>query len=426
MKSSVNIVKQLGALLLSLAFAMTATLSYASERDLGSASPESVGVSADGLAKLSAAMKQAVADKKVAGVVTMMAKNGKVIHLESAGHQDLENNVAMENDTIFRIFSMTKPVTGAALMILHEQGKFEFSDPVEKHIPEFKGLRVAKSDGPDGMPVLEETHHPMTVRELMTHTGGLTYGFFSQSQTDTLYQQSGVLNPAGNLKDMIDKLAKLPLRQQPGTLWHYSVSVDVQGYLVEVLSGQTFDGFLRDNIFSPLGMVDTGFHVEEKNASRLSRHYSPVGGKLVSRENSQYLKPATFFSGGGGLTSTAGDYMKFAQMLANGGELNGVRILSADSVEALRSNQLPDAVTDIGGFFGGNQFGVDVAIVTDPAKNSGMSVGSYWWWGVAGTWFWIDPVEDLVFVGMIQNTALPVSRGLHATSQKLVYSALKK
>ena len=424
MTNSASFVRALSAALILLF--ITSANTYGENIALLTVAPESVGVDSQGIENLSKGMSKTVEDGNVAGIVTMMARNGKVVHFEAAGYQDIENQVTMKKDTIFRIFSMTKPVTGVALSILLEQGKFKLSDPVASYIPEFANLKVAKAEGPDGMPILEDAHHKMTIQELMSHTGGLTYGFFSQSQTDTLYQQAGVLDQTGTLKDMIDKLAKLPLRQQPGSAWHYSVSVDVQGYLVEVLSGKRFDVFLQDEIFNPLGMTDTGFSVAPENAGRLARNYTPANGKLVSRENSQYLKPATFFSGGGGLTSTATDYMKFAQMLANGGELNGVRILSEDSVALLRTNKLPPDIEDIGGFFGGNQFGLDVAIVTDSKKNAGMSVGSYWWWGVAGTWFWVDPVENVVFVGMIQNMALPVSRGIHASSERLVYSSLIK
>ena len=394
----------------------------AADRDLSSVAPEDVGMSSEGLAKLSEGMAKAVDDGKIAGVVTMLARHGKIVHFDAYGHQDLENDVAMEKDTIFRIFSMTKPITGVALMMLYEQGKFQLSDAVEKYIPEFAGLKVAKEDGPDGMPVVEDQEHKMTIQELMSHTGGLTYGFFSQSQTDTLYNKAGVLTST-NLKQMIDRLALIPLRQQPGSLWHYSVSVDVQGYLVEVLSGKSFDVFLEENVFQPLGMKDTSFQVTAENASRLSRSYSPTKNGLRSPTNDRDLLPVTFFSGGGGLRSTAADYMKFAQMVANGGELNGVRIISSDSVDMMRTNKLPGGIDDIL-MFSGNQFGIDFAIVTDSEKNAGMSVGSYWWFGVQGTWFWIDPVEDLVMVGMIQNGNIGFSRQLHAISERLTYAAI--
>lgn len=405
---------------------LSTTQLYAAERDLKVVAPNYVGLSDEGLKALSSAMAKTVEDGKIAGVVTMIARHGKIAHFNALGYQDLENKVPMEKDSIFRIFSMTKPVAGVALMVLFEQGKFKLSDPVEKYIPEFSNLQVAKEDGPDGMPIVEEQNHKMTIQELMSHTGGLTYGFFSRSQTDNLYKKAKVIDNNGTLKDMIDKLAKIPLRQQPGSLWHYSVSVDVQGYLVEMLSGKSFDVFLQQEIFDPLKMKDSGFSVAPKNADRLARYYSQTAKGLVSRENDQFLKPATFFSGGGGLTSTATDYMRFAQMLANGGELEGIRILSEESVDMMRSNKLPANLTDIGGMFGGNQFGLDFAIVTDSEKNAGMSVGSYWWWGVAGSWFWIDPVEDLIFIGMIQNTNLMYSRGMHASSERLTYAAISK
>jgi CubicO group peptidase (beta-lactamase class C family) len=312
----------------------------------------------------------------------------------------------MAKDSIFRIYSMSKPITGVAMMMLYEEGKFRLSDPVEKYIPEFKGLKVASGVGKGG-PLIEEADHPMTIRELMTHTAGLTYGLFSKSQVDTMYVKAGVLSPAQTLKDMIDKLSKIPLRQQPGSLWHYSVAVDVQGYLVEVLSGQPFDVFLKERVFDPLGMKDTGFYVPEEKASRFAQvYFYDKEGKLIAQEGfggeNTYLKPATFFSGGGGLVSTALDYMRFCQMLLNGGELDGVRILSPLSVDLMRRNHLPRDMIEMSPG-SGTGFGLDFAVVLDPVEANSFSKGEYYWGGAAGTWFWIDPVEDLVFVGMIQQ-----------------------
>jgi CubicO group peptidase (beta-lactamase class C family) len=346
------------------------------------------------------------------------------VHTDSYGYQDLENKVAMDEDSIFRIFSMTKPITGVALMMLHEEGKFSLDDPVEKFIPQFSNLVVANDDAASGTTSTEPADHKMTMRELMSHTGGLTYGPFSRSRVDTLYNQANVLDRNSTLEDMVEKLAQIPLRQQPGSVWHYSVSVDVQGYLVEVMSGMGFDEFLQERLFAPLGMVDTRFYVGKEKADRLSREYTSGPNGLTSPENGEFIDPVPFLSGGGGLTSTAGDYMRFAQMLANGGVLDGVRIISQQSVDLMRSNQLPNGQTEIPGY-PGNAFGLDFAVVTDPAKNGGMSEGSYWWWGIAGSWFWIDPVEDLVFVGMIQNRNLMYARGLQLKSKELLYEAVE-
>ncbi|MGB4248126.1 MAG: serine hydrolase domain-containing protein [Pseudohongiellaceae bacterium] len=403
--------------------ASTFVHAQSAERNLALVAPEEVGISSSGLAAFNAGMHAEVDKGNLAGIVTMVAREGKLVQLDSYGYQDLENQVPMADDTIFRIFSMTKPVTGVALMILLEEGKFSLDDPVEKFIPEFTNLKVAKEDGPNGIPITEEPHHKMTMRELMSHTGGLTYGAFSRSQVDTMYGQANVLDGNGTLKDMIDKLAQIPLRQQPGTLWHYSVSVDVQGYVVEVLSGQSFDDFLQERIFAPLGMVDTRFYVGQEKADRFSREYTSGPNGLSSPENEAFIEPTPFLSGGGGLTSTASDYMKFAQMLGNGGELNGVRIISQESVDQMRANQLPGGMTEIPGY-AGNAFGLDFAVVMDPSKNGGMSEGSYWWWGIAGSWFWVDPVEDLVFVGMIQNRNLGYARQLQLMSKELLYATI--
>ena len=267
----------------------------------------------------------------------------------------------------------------------------------------------------------------MTIRELMTHTSGLTYGIFSRSQVDSMYVAANVFDSESTLKDMIDKLAKIPLRQQPGSAWHYSVAADVQGYLVEVLSGQTFEDFLQERIFGPLGMVDTGFWVPPEKADRFAQvyNYEEGTGALVAREGfgggeNRYLRPATFFSGGGGLVSTTADYMRFCQMVLNGGELDGVRLLSPITVELMTRNQMPRDMPELSPGVG---FGLDFAVVLDPVAADGISKGEYSWGGAAGTWFWIDPVEDLIFVGMIQQfgQGRPDVRSL---SQRLVYQSI--
>lgn len=397
---------------------------HAAERHLATATPEDVGMNSAALEAFRAGMRGEVDNGQLAGLVTMVSRHGKLVQQDSYGYQDLENNIAMEEDSIFRIFSMSKPITGVAMMMLYEEGKFSLDDPVEKFIPQFSNLVVAKDDTANGTTMTELPAHKMTMRELMSHTGGLTYGPFSRSRVDTLYNQANVLDRNSTLKDMIEKLAQIPLRQQPGSIWHYSVSVDVQGYLVEVMSGMGFDEFLQERLFAPLGMVDTRFYVGTEKADRLSREYTSGPNGLTSPENGEFIDPVTFLSGGGGLTSTAGDYMRFAQMLANGGALEGVQIISQSSVDLMRANQLPDGQTEIPGY-PGNAFGLDFAVVMDPAKNGGMSQGSYWWWGIAGSWFWIDPVEDLVFVGMIQNRNLMYARGLQLKSKELLYKAVE-
>jgi len=407
--------------------------------------PEDVGMSSERLQRLSRAMQRLVDDQQLAGITTMVARHGTVAHFETFGYRDIETLDAMSHDAIFRIYSMSKPITGVALMMLYEEGKFRLSDPVELYIPEFKDLMVAAGEGPNGL-VLEPADHSMTIRELMSHTAGLTYGLFSQSQVDTMYLEKNVLAFDGTLQDMINRLAELPLRQQPGSKWHYSVAVDVQGYLVEVLSGQRFDQFLEERLFEPLGMTDTGFYVPPEKTDRFAQIYAYgddrrltppgqfEGARLGARELNtdsvitQYLKPPTFFSGGGGMVSTTADYMRFCQMLLNGGALDGVRILSPLTVAIMHRDQLPEGLAEPTPADGlrlppGTGFGLDFAVVTDPVEAEAISAGEHYWMGAAGTWFWIDPVEDLIFVGMIQQMGRGVP-DVRSLSRRLTYQAI--
>ncbi len=392
------------------------------------ASPESVGIDSARLERVTQAMQGFVDEGKLAGVVTAAARDGKIFHFESVGQRDIAAGDAMENDDLFRIYSMTKPITGVAMMMLYEEGKFRLSDPVAKYIPEFENLQVYAGTDASGAMLTEPADHPMTIRELMNHTGGLTYGLFSQSAVDDLYNQAQVLAPDSTLQDMIDKLAKIPLRQQPGSLWHYSVSVDVQGYLVEKLSGQRFSDFLEQRIFQPLGMVDTDFFVPADKADRLAEVYAyGPDGKLFASEGftggPSYLVEHQFEGGGGGLVGSAMDYLRFSQMLLNGGELDGARILAPLTVELMHRNQLPKGLGDTILGARGTTFGLDFAIVEDPVEAEGYSKGEYYWGGAAGTWFWVDPVENIVFVGMIQQfgNGIPDVRG---TSRRLLYQAI--
>jgi CubicO group peptidase (beta-lactamase class C family) len=364
-----------------------------------------------------------VDEAMLSGVVALIAQDGKVQMNQAFGYQNVEDQVPMSTDSIFRIFSMTKPVTGTALMILHDEGKFELDDPVEKHIPALAGMTVFVSQDGDGNFVTEPAEHPMTIRELVSHTGGLLYTPpLSGGPVAAAYSAAGINDlPNYTLAESIPALGDIPLGYQPGTQWVYSISVDVQGYLVEVLSGQTFDQFLQQRIFDPLGMVDTSFFVAPEKADRLARQYFPANGSLSRVDDGSFLKEPKFFSGGGGLTSTASDYMKFAQMHLNGGELDGVRILSEEAVQIMRSNQLPDAVKNIADLYPGNVFGVDFAIVDEPEKYNGAPRGTHWWWGIAGSWFWIDPVENIIVIGMIQNSNILYSLEVHAAIREALY-----
>lgn len=412
---------------------------------LPTATPEEVGMSSERLSRLSGAMQQLVDEGRLAGITTMVARHGRIAHFETFGYRDIAADAPMTPDAIFRIYSMSKPITGVALMMLHEEGKFRLSDPVEMYIPEFEGLKVAVGEGQE-RPLVEEADHPMTVRELMSHTAGFGYGpYVTDSQVEDMYAARNVFAWDGTLRDMIERLADIPLRQQPGSMWYYSISVDVQGYLVEVLSGQPFDQFLEDRLFGPLGMVDTGFYVPPEKAGRFAElygydgdgrllpptatefeEYTRLGSSVATAETvtARYLEPPTLLSGGMGMVSTTQDYMRFAQMLLNGGELDGIRILAPLTVDLMRRNQLPPEVAEMGPGPGpGLGFGLDFAVVTDPVEADGVSEGEYYWGGAAGTWFWIDPVEDLVFVGMIQQFGLdrPDVRSL---SRRLTYQAI--
>ncbi len=404
----------------------TATRDNVQARNLAPAAPEDVGMSSQRLSRVSSAMQELVDDGKLAGIVIMVARYGKIVHFATFGHQEISSDTPMTKDSIVRIYSMSKPITGVALMMLYEEGKFRLSDPVVKYIPEFKDLKVASGEGKNG-PLVEKADHPMTIRELMTHTAGLTYGVFSKSQVDEMYVKAGVLDPNSTLKDMINKLSKIPLHHQPGSLWYYSVAVDVQGYLVEVLSGLPFDVFLKERLFDPLGMKDTGFHVPKDKTGYFAQVYNyDEDGNLIAQEGfggaRNYLKPATFFSGGGGLVSTAMDYMRFCQMLLNGGVLDGVRILSPLTVDLMHRNHLPKDMVEMSPG-SGLGFGLDFAVVLDPVEANTISKGEYLWGGAAGTWFWIDPVEDLIFVGMIQQ----FGRGrpdVRSLTRQLTYQAI--
>jgi CubicO group peptidase (beta-lactamase class C family) len=369
----------------------------------------------------------------LAGAVTMVARHGKVVEFDAAGKRDIASNAPMQKDSIFRIYSMSKPITGVAMMMLFEEGKWQLNDPVAKYIPEFANLKVYGTDASNNM-VLKDQAHPVTMRELMSHSGGFTYGIFSNTPVDKLQREADVLNINNTLDEFIKRVGKLPLNAQPGTEWHYSISVDIQGYLVQKLSGMPFDEFLQKRIFKPLGMVDTAFYVPKEKLNRFAEMYNyDKDGKLTVETgglNHDFSAKPAFSSGGGGLVSTATDYMRFCQMLLNGGQLDGVRLLSPLTVELMHTNVLPPSVPILAP---GAGFGLDFAVYTDPVAAGGYyGKGSFWWGGAAGTWFWIDPVNDLIVIGMIQQVAgtgaaavrgVPDVRGL---SHALVYQAVIK
>jgi CubicO group peptidase (beta-lactamase class C family) len=400
--------------------------------DLPQVKPEAVGFSSERLRSLDMLMRRLVDEKEYAGIVTMAARHGKVFQSQAYGLRDMAGRAQMRQDSIFRIYSMTKPVTGVAMMMLYEEGKWSPGDPLSKYIPEFAGLKVLKGYDAQGKMLLEDPVHPPTMRELMTHTAGFGFGF-GQSAENKLYQDEhggNVVMGAPSFEEMIHRLAKLPLLYQPGTRWVYGVSMDIQGYLVEKMSGRPFPQFLKERIFDPLGMSDTGFYVPEEKKGRLTSLYQRTGnGELVSIPDIptfQFDREPALPSGGGGLVSTAGDYLKFAQMLLNGGELAGVRLLGPKTVDLMRENHLPEPLTmteTLGESATGMRWAYDIAVITDPGL-LGIPCGkdTFWWGGAAGTWFWVDPANDLVFVGMVQRLGQRPDE--LALSQATLYQAL--
>ncbi len=397
------------------------------------ATPESVGFAPGALGKMDEAMQGLIDQKHLAGIVTLVARKGKVVQHKAYGMQDAEKQTPMRTDTIARIYSMTKPVAGVAMMMLYEEGKWKPSDPIAKHIPQFANLKVFAGEK-DGTPIFEAPAHPPTMGELMSHTAGFTYGLFGNTPVDKMYQAANPLS-APSLQAFIDSMAKLPLLYQPGTRWVYSVSVDIQGYLVEKLSGQTFPEFLRTRLFEPLGMIDTAFFVPAEKRPRVATVYGwdAKTGALAPRPHDAGInQPPGLPSGGGGLYGTAADYFRFAQMLLNGGEYDGRRILKKASVDLMRTNVLSEAVLNSKSGIGQAQFspaqgfGYDFAVVLDPAAaKRQVGKGSYWWWGIAGTWFWIDPTNDLIGIGIIQRLGgVPGAASHEDLSRKVVYEAL--
>jgi CubicO group peptidase (beta-lactamase class C family) len=387
--------------------------------------PDGLGFAPERLERLHAAMQSVVDQKALPGVVTLLVRHGQVEEERVYGKKDIAAGTPMTPDAIFRIFSMTKPVTGVAMMILYEEGKWKPSDPISKFIPEFAHLKVYKGTDASGNIILEDPVHPPTMRELMTHTAGFTYGFFGDAPVDKLYQESKPLE-SKSLQEMIDRLAKLPLLYQPGSKWVYSLSMDIQGYIIEKLSGQSLPGFMQQHIFGPLRMTDTGFFVPQEKSGRFASLYGgDKDGTMIPMADagsySNFHALPGLPSGGGGLVSTAQDYRRFAQMLLNKGELDGIRILSPASVALMTTNHLPDGLFVLPGV----GYGYDCSVIPDPLQaDTPVGKGTFWWGGAADTWFWIDPANDLVFIGMTQRMIGPGQPDMPNLSQPIVYGAM--
>jgi CubicO group peptidase (beta-lactamase class C family) len=423
--------------------------SLASAADLAKAAPADAGFSAERLDRIDGALKPYIADKQLAGAVVGVARHGKLVYLKSFGSADAELGTPMKDDSIFRIASMTKAITSVAVMMLQEDGKLLVKDPVSRYIPEFKDPQVMVPRDPkdpkagyDTVPASRE----VTIRDLLSHTSGITYRFWGNAAA-LVYEEGGVpdgLSPSGGQTcDAVRKLAKLPLLHQPGSVYEYGLNTDVLGCLVEVVSGTTLDRFFRERIFTPLGMKDTQFFIAPAQRSRMASLYIPDGkggiaraadetirwGTLMFAANLPYQDQRTYFSGGAGLTSTAMDYLRFMQMLLNGGVLDGNRVLGPKSVELMRTNAIgsislwdrldPAATGNLG-----DKFGLGFGIRSERGLTELGSVGEFMWAGIYNTRYWMDPKEDLAIVFMSQR--IPRMPDIEEKVHAAVYQAIVK
>lgn len=376
--------------------------------------PDKAGLSASRLERITEHMNRNYMDAgKLSGCQILVSRHGHPAYFKSFGKMDIERDKAMSDDAIFRIYSMSKPITSVALMQLYEKGYFQLNDPVSRIIPGWKDHRVYVSGEGEGMET-KEPARPMTFRHVLSHSGGLTYGN-SEHPVDDVYKNLKVGRRKGEtLRTFIDKLAHVPLRYEPGQAWMYSLSTDVCGFLVEAISGQPFDEYLQENIFDPLGMNDTSFSVDESKISRFTSNYQRNPDKTLrlidDAKESTYLEKPSFFSGGGGLTSTTADYYQFCEMLRRGGVLKGQRLLGPRTLQLMTKNHLAQGkdLTQlaIGGFSEtaneGVGFGLGFAMTLGEVETGGLGSGDYYWGGAASTIFWVDPVEDLVVIFMTQ------------------------
>ena len=423
-----------------LAVLMMVLTPLASSKDLPTVRPEIVGMSSERLARIKPLLQRYVDEGKVAGIQTLIARKGKIVHFEQVGKLDLDTHSALREDSLFRIYSMTKPITTTAAMILYEEGKLQLDDPVEKYLPAFKNKKVLV----DGE--LVDATHAITIRELMSHTAGLTYGIFGNSVIDQKYRvamfgeghQFSFNNTTINadaskiktLDDLVSAIGPIPLQYQPGTQWVYSLSVDILGAVIEKVSGQSLDVFMLERLFKPLRMNDTFFEVPKEKLQRFGTlQAKDAGGKLMvidRPKTSDFANNVTFFSGGGGLVSSAMDYLRYSQMMLNGGELDGIRILSPTTIDLMTRDQLTQSAR-LGydprpGIMGDVSFGLGFGLAVKAPRVRSGSKGSYRWAGIAGTDFWIDPKEDLTAMILVQMMGYPPA--LRNEFKTLVYQAI--
>jgi CubicO group peptidase (beta-lactamase class C family) len=400
------------------------------------AAPEEVGMSSTRLRNVARLVQSYVDDRKLPGAISLVARHGRVVHFETYGNMDDERHKPMQADAIFRFYSMTKPIASVGLMMLYEEGRFQLEDPASKFIPEFEGLKVFDGGTADSYRVRDPARE-MTVRDLLMHTSGLV-ARTTDSPIGDLYRRAGFAgaDSAGTLADMIGKLGRLPLECDPGSRWIYGISTDVVGYLCEVISGLPLDRYLDARILGPLGMEDTGFSVPVDKVDRFAANYEPRAGfpkyALVDDPaTSSYARPRTYFSGAGGLVSTAADYLRFCKMLANGGELDGVRILGPRTLQLMTLNHLPGGkdLATMAQNAGetqreGQGFGLGFAVLLDQTVAQIIGTpGEYFWGGAASTAFFVNPIEDLIMIFLTQlrpSSTYPIRRELRAT----IYSAI--
>jgi CubicO group peptidase (beta-lactamase class C family) len=401
------------------------------------AAPEDVGMSSAGLRNLSYLVQRYIDDRKLPGAISLVARRGKVVHFDTYGSMDDERQKPMRSDTIFRIYSMTKPIASVGLMMLYEQGKFQLDDPASTFIPELKGLKVFAGGTADAYQVRDAARE-MTMRDLLMHTSGLV-GRDSQTPVGELYRRAGFAGADSQftLAELVDRLARIPLEVDPGSRWIYGISTDLVGYVCEVLSGLPFDRYLDQRILAPLGMLDTGFSLPASKVDRFAANYAPRTGtpryRLVDDPvSSPYTRPRTYFSGSGGLVSTAADYLRFCRMLANGGVLDGVRILGPRTLRLMTVNHLPGG-TDLASMAQtagetsreGVGFGLGFAVLLDQAVAQIIGTpGEFYWGGAASTAFFVNPKEDnliMLFLTQLRpSSTYPIRRELRAT----IYSAI--
>lgn len=391
--------------------------------DVPRAKPEDVGVSSERLHRIDEVIQRHIDAHHVSGAVTLVARRGKVVHFEAQGVKDLDSKQPMAKDTLFRMASCTKPVTGVAIMMLVEEGKIRLSDPVSKFIPEFKGMKVAVQREPEAEVQLIPAEREITIRDLMTHTSGLGSGGLGNRRAA---QGSTWPGESETLATLIPRLARMPLDFHPGTRWRYSglAGIDTLGRIVEVASGQTYDEFLKRRLFEPLGMADTTFVVTDAMKDRMATIYRGTE-KGLEKSGFTLRFPATYFSGAGGLISSAADYYRFAQMLVNRGVLDGKRILSPRAIQLMSSDHVGDMIAGQLGRPKGMGFGLTVEVVVDPVRaGSFRSKGSFGWDGAFGTHFWVDPQEQLVAVFLIQTSASPITATMQREFETAVMQAV--